>query len=63
MFIGQFFKGNLNFEVLETLKAISKPQLYLENNILREYNNYTIYMHFSIRCSFLKVHLGPWDKL
>ena len=46
MFTGQFFKGNLNFVILEMLEAISKAQVYLENNILRDYNNYTIYAFF-----------------
>ena len=62
MFTGQFFKGNLNFVVLEMLEAISKAQVYLENNILRDYNNYTK-QEFSIRFSFPEVHVGPWDKL
>ena len=58
MFIGQFFKGNPNFVVLEMLEAITKPQVYLENNILRDYNNYTK-QEFSIGFSFPEVHLGP----
>ena len=62
MLIGQFFKGNPNFVVLEMLEAITKAQVYVENNILREYNNYTKH-EFSIRFSFPEVHLGPWDKL
>jgi len=62
MFIGQFFKRNPNFVVLEMLEAITKAQVYLENNILRDYNNYTK-EEFSIRFSFPEVHLGPWDKL
>ena len=62
MFIGQFFNGNPNFEVLGMIEAISMAKVYLENNILRDYNNYTIH-EFSIRNSFLEVHLGPWDKL
>ena len=62
MFIDQFFKENPNFGVLEMLEAITKAQVYLENNILRDYNNYTKH-EFSIRCSFPEVHLGPWDKL
>ena len=58
MFIGQFFKGNPNFVVLEMLEAITKAQVYLENNILRDYNNYTK-QEFSIGFSFPEVHLGP----
>ena len=38
MFIGQFFKGNPNFEVLETLEAISKVQVYFENDIHMDYD-------------------------
>ena len=44
--------------VLEMLEAITKAQVYLENNILRDYNNYTK-QEFSIRFSFPEVHLGP----
>ena len=62
MFIVQLFKGNPNFVVLEMLEAITKAQVYLENNILRDYNNYTK-QEFSIGFSFPEVHLGPWDKL
>ena len=38
MFIGQFFKGNPNFVVLEMLEAILKVLVHCENNILMNYD-------------------------
>jgi len=38
MFIGQFFKENSNFDILEVLELISRTQVDLENNILMDYN-------------------------
>ena len=39
MFIGQFFKGNSNFDILEVLQLISGTQVDLENDILMEYDS------------------------
>ena len=38
MFIGQFFKGNSNFYILEVLELVSGTQVDLENNILMDYD-------------------------
>ena len=38
MFIGQFFKGNSNFDISEVLELISRTQVDLENNILMDYD-------------------------
>ena len=38
MFIGQFFKENSNFDILEVLELISRTQVDLENNILMDYD-------------------------
>ena len=38
MFIGQFFKGNPNFVFLVMLEAISKVQVYFENDIHMDYD-------------------------
>ena len=33
MFLGQFFKANPNFDILETLAVILRDQVYFENNM------------------------------
>ena len=38
MFIGQFFKENSNFDILEVLELISRTQVDLVNNILMDYD-------------------------
>ena len=34
MFLGQFFKANPNFTILETFTAILRDQVYLQNNMV-----------------------------
>ena len=38
MFIGQFFKANLNLDIIKVLELISRTQVTLENNILMDYD-------------------------
>ena len=36
MFLGQFFKANPNFAILETFTAILRDQVYFENNMVMD---------------------------
>ena len=58
MFIGQFLKGNSNFDILEVQKLISGTQVDLGNDILMDYDGLVVYLTLHVTHVYWPVFHG-----